>query len=172
MKFKKYITEQEKYKIFEADMMSVDEFVSKLESEIKKVFPNSFIRAYASTSLGASIHLTFALGNGKSEWPNGIIQNDVLHHSFMIGWNSFTEGHFIKDKIEADLSVGGSLKVEPEKGSYMAFGRVKTGWRKKTDTPEKIITYIGNYFKKVKQVLKNNKDRIPTRDMELIGKKI
>ncbi len=54
----------------------------------------------------------------------------------------------------------------------MAFGRVKIGWRKKTAPPDKILTHFSNYFKKARKVLIDNKDRIPQRDMELIGKKI
>jgi hypothetical protein len=88
----------------------------------------------------------------------------------MIGWNSFTEGHFIKDKIVAELSVGGGIKVDPEPGSHMAFGRVKIGWRKKTATPEKMIKGMQDYFKKMKKTLNDNRDRIPERDMELISK--
>ena len=152
--------------------MTVDDFIKGLESAIKKSFPKSYINAKASTNLGASIHLTFALGKDKSEWQNGIIENDPLFHRFMIGWNSFTEGHFIKDKIEAELSVGGTLKVNPEEGSRMALGRVKIGWRKKTAPPDKIVQYFGNYFKKAQKVLKDNKDNLTNRDLELISKKI
>ncbi len=158
--------------INEANMPTVDEFTSGLESVIKKVFPKSFVRVTASTNLGASIGLVFALGGGKNEWSNGIIENDVLFHRFMIGWNSFTEGHFIKDKIVAELSTGGSLKIDPAEGSYYAFDRVKIGWRKKTAPPDKMIKSMGDYFKKVKKVLVDNKDKIPQRDMELIGKLI
>jgi hypothetical protein len=156
----------------EASSMTVDEFVKKLEATIKKIFPKSYIQIYASKNLGASITFRFALGKDKSEWVNGIIQNDPLFHTWMIGWNSFTEGHFIKDKIEADMSVGGTLKIKPEEGSYMAFGRVKIGWRKKTDTPDKIIKHFDNYFKKVKQTLKSNKDNLPDEDKRLNKNKL
>ena len=113
----------------------------------------------------------FALGKDRSEWANGIIQNDSLYHLMMIGWNSFTEDHFIKDKIEAELTVGGRLKIDPQGGSRMAFDFVKIGWRKKKDTPEKIINHIVSYFKKVKQVLMDNKDKLPEFDKALLVKK-
>ena len=160
MKFKNYLNEAK-------GDMTVDEFMSALESAIKKVFPKSFVHTRASTNLGSSIALQFALGKDKSQWTNGIIQNDPLFHSWMIGWNSFTEGKFVKDKIEAELSVGGTLKVEPDPGSFMAFGSVKIGWRKKTAPPDKLIPYFTNYFKKVKKVLMDNLDRLPERDYEL-----
>jgi len=151
---------------------SVDEFVKELESTIKKIFPKSYIQVQASTNLGSSIHLQFALGKNKSEWENGIIHNDPLHHKWMIGWNSSTEGHFIKDKIEAELLIGNSLSIKPEEGSYMAQGRVKIGWRKKTAPPDKLIKYFGDYFKKVKKVLMDNKDKLPDRDKELNKNKL
>lgn len=54
----------------------------------------------------------------------------------------------------------------------MAFGRKKIGWRKKTDTPEKIIVHFTNYFKKVKKVLMDNKDKLPKSDYELNKNKL
>jgi len=152
---------------------NVDDFVVQLDAAIRKIFPKSYVEVRASTNLGKSISVRFTLGKDKSEWTNGIIQNDVLFSSWMVGWNSFDdEGNFIKDKIEADISTGGSLKIDPGEGSRMAFDRAKIGWRKKTAPPDKIIQHFTNYFKKAKKVLKDNKDKIPQRDMELIGKKI
>jgi hypothetical protein len=152
---------------------NVDDFVLQLDAAIRKIFPKSYIEVRSSSSLGKSISVRFTLGKDKSEWTNGIIQNDVLFSSWMVGWNSFdNEGNFIKDKIEAEISTGGSLKIVPGEGSHMAFDRAKIGWRKKTASPDKIIQHFTNYFKKAKKVLKDNKDKIPPRDMELIGKKI
>ena len=169
MRFNKYLNEEI---INEASTMTVDEFVKNLESAIKKIFPKSFIQVYADTNLGSSITFKFALGKDRSEWTNGIIQNDALFHVFMIGWNSFKEGTFIKDKIVADLSVGGSLKVSPSEGSRYAFEKIKIGWRKKTATPEKMISSMADYFKKVKDVLMKNKDRLPRADFELNKNKL
>lgn len=152
--------------------MSVDDFTKNLESAIKKVFPKSHVAARASTNLGSSIHLQFALGKDKSEWQNGIIQNDPLFHSWMIGWNAFADGKFTKDKIVAELSTGGTLKTNPEPGTHYALGSKKIGWRKKTATPEKMIKGMQDYFKKVKKVAKENKDNMTQRDLELIGNKV
>lgn len=153
-------------------IMTVDEFIKGLESVIKKSFPKSFVKVQASGNLGTSIFVTFALGKDKSEWQNGIIHNDPLHHQWMIGFNSFTENAFIKDKIEAELSVGGSLTIQPEEGSHLALGRAKIGWRKKTAPPEKLIPYFGNYFKKVKKVLVDNKENLTEYGYEIAKKKI
>lgn len=66
-------------KVFEAKgPMKVSEFMSALESAIKKSFPKSLVRVQASKNLGSSIGVVFALGKDKSEWANGIIHNDPL----------------------------------------------------------------------------------------------
>jgi hypothetical protein len=170
MKLKNYLNENEK--VLNEGTMTVDEFTAKLKSTIKKHFPKSKVEAWSSTNLGSSISLSFALGKDKSEWVNGIIENDPLLHRFMIGWNSFAEGRFIKDKIQAELTIGGSMLVEPEEGSRMAYGRKKIGWRKKTDTPEKIITHFDNYFKKMKKVLKDSIEDMPKKHYELNKNKV
>lgn len=153
--------------------MKVSEFITSLENAIKKSFPRSFIRIGASKNLGSSISLTFALGKDKSEFANGIIHNDPLHHNLMIAWNQFAEDHFIKDKITLDKpNIGGLLTIKPEAGSHMAYGRVKLGLRKKTATPEGIIKYLDGYFKEVKRILKDNMDNLTDEHRELAKKKI
>lgn len=169
MKFIRYLNEEV---ITESNTMSVSEFIKNLENAVKKIFPKSFVKINASTNLGSSIHMVFALGKDRSEWINGIIENDPLFHRFMIGWNSFQEDTFIKDKIVAELSVGGNLKILPDEGSHLAQGRIKIGWRKKTAPPDKIIQHFTNYFKKVKKTLIDNKDKLFADDAELMKKKI
>lgn len=152
----------------EANIPTVDEFVKNLEAEIKKVFPKSLVTIRASTNLGASITLWFALGGNKSQWASGIVENDPVYHIMHIGWNSFMDGHFIKDKIVAELSVGGSLHALPGEGSRYAYDPIKIGFRKITADPNSMIKKIGMYFKKVKDVLVKNRDRVP--HPELNGK--
>lgn len=161
-------------KILEAKKapMTVDEFMKELEKAIRKSFPKSYVNIQASTNIGASIHVVFAIGKDKSEWSNGIIQNDPMIHKFMIGFRQFSEGVFTSEKILAELSQGGTLMIMPEEGSYMAFGSVKLGWRKKTATPDKIVKHFENYFKKAKQILKNNEDNLDRKHYELIKKHI
>jgi len=157
----------------EAKTMKVSEFIDSLEKAIKKSFPKSLVIVRASKNLGSSIDVRFALGKDKSEFANGIIHNDPLYHILMIGWNEFVDDHFIKDKITLDKpSVGGILTTMPEEGSYMALGRVKLGFRKKTAPPEGIIKHLDNYFKKVKKILKDNMDNLTDKDRELAKKKI
>lgn len=153
-------------------IMTVDEFIKKLEDGVKKIFPRSFIQIYSGKNLGSSITFKFALGKDKSEWNNGIIHNDPLFHVWMIGWESFQDNGFTKDKIPAELSIGGSLAVRPQEGSYMAQGRAKIGWRKKTAPPDKIIQHFIAYFKKMKKVLVDNKDNLLDYHVKVVKNKI
>lgn len=68
----------------EASQMKVDEFISKLTDSVKKIFPKSHVNIYSGTNLGSSITFKFALGKDRSEWGNGIRENDPLYHIFHI----------------------------------------------------------------------------------------
>ena len=166
MKFKSYILNEASKK------MSVSEFISATEKAIRKSFPKSFLRIRSSKGLGTSIDIAFTIGKDKSEWSMGIPENDPMLHKFMIAWNQFTDNTFTSEKILAEINQGGSLTVQPEEGSYMAFGSIKIGWRKKTATPDKIVKHFENYFKKAKKVLRDNKDKLDKRHYELIKKHI
>ena len=120
MQFKDYVNEAN-------SNMKVDEFINKLDSIISKHFPKSFVKVQKIERLGKSIDVFFTLGKNKSEWINGIHENDPLHHRFMVAWDSFKDNDFTKDKIQAELVVGGSLKVLPKPNSYLAFDSVKIG---------------------------------------------
>jgi len=52
------------------------------------------------------------------------------------------------------------VELNSVEGSYMAYGRVKFGWRKKTGTPEQLLKHLDNYFKKMRKVVDANKDNL------------
>ncbi len=60
------------------------DFASKIEDEIKKIFPKSYVQVDFSNRLGTSIIISFALGKDKSEWAHGIIQNDPARMNLFI----------------------------------------------------------------------------------------
>lgn len=156
----------------EGKIDTVSEFMKQLEAAIRKYFPKSFVRIQSSKNLGSSIFLSFAIGKDKSQWLNGIFENDPVASKFMIGFDSFADDKFIKDKILAEIISGGSLTIKPEPGSHLAFSRVKLGWRKKTATPDKIIKHFENYFKKMKKIVNDHKEDIPDDQYNLIKKNI
>ena len=140
----------------------VEKYIQKLESAVQQIFPKSFVQGFLTTGLGTSITLRFALGN-KSEWINGIIHNDPMYAMLDISapaYTKFQTDGSLPDKLEVEISRG-FLSVTAEPGSFKAFDRVKLGWRNKAGDPDTIMKHIVSYFKKAKEIVKENKDRIP-----------
>lgn len=137
-------------------------WTKKLDEELKQILPKSFIQARFVTRLGKSIQIDMTLGKDKSEYAHGIEHNDPLRQTIFI-WSepsdSWSESG-LPEKMKAE-NQGGILFVEPEAGSQYARGRVKLGWRNKTATPDVIFKYIVDYVKKVKQIIKENNDKLP-----------
>jgi hypothetical protein len=83
-----------------------------VETAIQKSFPNSFIKVETKGPLGSTdVWVRFALGKDKSEWENGIIQNDPLHMIFRIeGWDDDKSGqngaHLDPKSLKARLIQG------------------------------------------------------------------
>ena len=135
---------------------TAQEFVPMIEKTIKKHFPKSFIAVSFKNHLTSHIGITFTVGS-KSDWSNGIWQNDISATSMIIF--NFEESGDIKNKLQLDPNMAGSFLVKPDEGSYMAYGRVKVPIRKKTGTPEQILKSIDKYFSDLKKALKANKDK-------------
>jgi len=144
----------------------------RIKTEIEKSMPPGYVLVCeVRSSLGRKhIYLVTALEKDKSKWSNGIMMNDpALHKIIIYGVN---EDDTLADKLEANIATGGKLMVKPDPGSHYAFGSVKFGWRKKKGTPDQIVKHFGNYFKKVKKVIQDNKGRLPkvfksTEDIEM-----
>jgi len=145
------------------------EFAETIQNTIRKNFSKSFVNVNLSNRLGKSIQISFLLGKDKSEWASGIAENDPMKHMLFIFLGKMGEDNILPDKIKIELSQGGSLAVKSE-NPHLAFDRVKIGFRKKTGTPEQILKHIDNYFKKAKQVLLKNKDRMATSHSHLANK--
>lgn len=153
-----------------SEATEADDFAGKIQKTIEKIFPKSFVHVRFKKNLGKSIQISFLLGKDKSEWINGIPENDPMKHMFFIWLDRMGDDNIIPDKISIELSQGGSLYVMPKEGSHLAYDSVKIGWRKKTGTPEQILKHIDDYFKKAMKVLKNNKDRMDDRHSHLAKK--
>jgi hypothetical protein len=142
-----------------AEGVSAEDFVTQIEDVIKKIFPKSFVQVRYSTSLGhKSIFIQFALGKDKSEWANGIIQNDPLHHQIWI--YGIKDDGTLMDKVKMEAHSGGRLILKENDESGFRSKVVKIGFRSMTGTPEKILKGIGNYFTKAKKVFKEYQDRL------------
>jgi hypothetical protein len=140
-----------------------NDFAQKIKDVMSKNFPKSYAETMYSTNLGKSIYGKFTLGSGKEEWPNGISNNDPLIHTFHVFFNG-------NDKYELRWSQG-NMTVKPE-SPHMAYGRVKTGLRdKKSATQDQVLKSIDDFFKKLKTIVKDNKDKIHPNHVELFKKK-
>jgi hypothetical protein len=129
-----------------------DVISSKVNTAIQKHFPNGYINIQKST-LGPTISMgiTFAIGK-RTEWINGIIQNDPhwcniwIHSAF-----DKTTSNLIKPEITLNSDTAGYIYTRKT-------GKLKIGWRdvKKPSTVDKVITTIDVYFSKLKKVYDEN----------------
>lgn len=146
-----------------ASINNVDELVTALEEAISAIFPNSYVDVNFSEKLGKDITIRFALGKDTSEFPNGYFDNDRARQVMMVAYDQINDDNTLFDKINIGLIKGGYIIISN-------YDRIKVGFRKKTDTPERIVQYIDNYFKKLKQVLIENADQM--QDPEFIKSKL
>ncbi len=120
-----------------------------LESKFKSQFPNSYIKITKSALFNPdkpSCVIYLALKN--SNWPNNIIQNDVMYHVITL--------HPENDKIQLELQTGG-LSVKP-KQSYLACAILKTNLRKKTGTESQVLSHFNKWIDNLKTMVIENKN--------------
>lgn len=147
-------------------------FALKLEESIREIFPLSHVDAVQLKLTGDPfISIRFSLGKDASEYINGYFENDDFTHRITIDGVS-SEFSLIKGgKLDVSSSCN-SFSVKPEPGSYLAFGRVKTGWRNfKTDSEDKAVKKIVDYFKNMKQLISENVDKLTENSKNLIKAK-
>ena len=132
--------------------MSAVDFMAKLDSTIRSVFPDSHIYISNRVLGNDSIHISFALGKDNKEWINGIIQNDPANNHYWMHDSIDSLGN-IKSIITIESAEAGSIYNKDH-------NRIKTGWMKKTGSPDKILDHLKKHFIKMKEVGKQNKDSI------------
>jgi hypothetical protein len=171
--YEKYLNEAFDKTLNEDVSMTANELAEKIKLAIKEVFPNSYVVSKFSTSFYPSIHVKFTLGKDQTEWSNGIIDNDPMIHDFTIdaeGRELNSDGT-LPEKVTIDTHRGGSISTAPTE-KYMAYGRLKLGFRKKTDSPEKIVDYIKKYFSRAKEIIKQNIEKMHPREIDFIKSKV
>jgi hypothetical protein len=162
MKFKKYLNEYTHYKDTDKNTTTKykdgNEMASDIQDTIQKIFSKSFVSARFQSNIAPGITLFFALGKDKSEFENGIVHNDPMHHVIHIGTGEFGENGEIPNKIKMDAGIGGKLYVLGKE--TMSGDRIKLGWRMKNGTPEQIVKTLKDYFTKARKIYDENKERI------------
>jgi len=138
-------------------MLTPTEFAQKASEEFSKVFPNAWSNINVINIFGTVVSFSFGI-LPKDKVPGKIAQNDPAYHSGLIQEIDKNTGLF-KDKISLEFSIA-SLLIKPPAGSFLAYGRVKTGFRKISGTPEKVLDGFVKYLKKLKQIVDDNKDNM------------
>lgn len=145
----------------------------KLASEIKqgitKIFPDSYVNVGFSANISPCVKIQFALGKDKSEWANGIFQNDPAKSAIFI--HGFNRDGSVKN-LNMDGSYAGSFHVK-SKNPHYAFDVVKVPCRfpKSTVTPEQALKLTVGWFEKLKKSLQANRDNLTDADKKRIGDK-
>ena len=129
------------------------DFCQSIEKEFKKYFPKGFFQCNKKSGIDGKPMYTYSFGliGNINDVPNKIRGNDPMFHSGLI----YIDG----DTLELNPLQGG-LHTNPEPGSYLAMGTVKTKMRKTKGDEAKIIKYFGNFFKKLRGIVDENKDNI------------
>jgi hypothetical protein len=136
----------------DSSQISAVDFMAKIDSTIRSIFPNSSI-VVNNRSLGnTSICIQFSLGKDKNEWINGIEFNDPARNNYWMHDSIDGLGN-MKPMITVECDSAGSIFDKDHT-------RIKTGWMKKTGSPDKVLDHIKKHFIKLKEVGKQNKDRL------------
>lgn len=120
--------------------------------------------------------ITFYLANDKSEFPNGIAQNDLFNIDFYVTPDSRDVNLDIDSKLPETLTleVNNNTITTTPTNQYMAYGSERVPLRKVSGTPEKIVQTITKYAQKTKDVLNKlvAEDRVPKDRIELVNSKL
>lgn len=126
--------------------MENKELAEKLKEIYLKEMPNSYA-VVKKGALGEAYALTVYLGKPET-WANNIAHNDDLRHTYWI-------------ENEAVTCDGISLMVDATQ-PHLAMGRVKIPFRKKSG--KNLMIHMRAHFKKIKEVVHANKDKIYHRE--------
>lgn len=146
-----------------SEELSVEEMQNEIETISLNNFPKCGIRTHYSTNLGKSIDITFTLGKNKQEYENGIELNDPLRHIIIIMFRN--NGNFDLEFVSGDMSV-------KSESPYKAYGSIKTKLRNKSNiTFSEVKSILDKFFKNLKKIIKDNKDKIHPNNIELFKSK-
>lgn len=158
--------------------MKLNELLEGIKNSYLKYFPNSLCKAKYSDNLYSSIYVKCYIGKEKDEFANGIIQNDMLHVSFLID----NEGKQLPKELTLDSEIPNNLSLENKQKSfltkpdseYLVYGSKSLAFRKTKGDGEKIIKTLDKFFSKLRDELINEleNDNIHDKDVELLKRKL
>lgn len=152
----------EESRLLKEEIESATDLIPKIEAAIKKHFPKSFMNITFQGKGWNVISVVFAVGN-KSDWYNGIYNNDVADYRFYVERGFDNDGNIIRP-LTLDSNHQGGFVVLPDPNGpekHYAYSRIKVPFRSiKNTTPEKIVKAIDVHFGRLKVALKDNLDRL------------
>jgi len=154
----RYINES----IIEATEQTAQTMEQDITKIIKKYFPKSYIAVYFSKSLLPHITIVFAIGQ-KSDWSNGIFENDPMSTKMMITYGFNDDGTLSGEPMEFE-SIMGKLYLKSTNKMY-AYDSIKLGVRKKKGDYNSILKAVDSSFAKMKQLVKSNLDKLDDRHL-------
>jgi len=125
-----------------------------IEKIITKYFPKSYADVYFSKNLLPHITIVFAIGQ-KSDWSNGIFQNDPMATKILIRGDGMKADGSIDGKLEFEPLMS-SLTLKAPEGSHLAYGRVKSGTRRAKGDYNAMMKAVEVSFAKMKKTVKDN----------------
>ena len=129
------------------------ELIAGIESAFKKYFPHGRITVADRKSLGRNhVMVNFGMIGNVGELQSRIPDNDPMSAKFMILGDA--------SQYEAERSVGIGFNVEAEAGSRNVMGSEKIPFRKAKGDTKKMIAIFDTHFKRLKDFVKSDGDRI------------
>ena len=125
-------------------------FMTEVEKSFKSYFPNARFEIGYYKLFGEYIQISFGLV-ALNELTGNYEINDPVKHSYLIDMKG--------DDYVVESRCSG-ISINPEEGSYMAMGRVKTGFRNFTLSPEKSIKRFQTFFKRLRVLVDVNESNI------------
>lgn len=136
----------------------------RIYGEIRKSFPKSYVDVGFTKSFGEwLVKVTFTLGRGPEDWANKIIHNDPLHHILFI--RGFDKDLQTSKDVQSVSPVQSNFHVSSDDKLYV-YKNLKTGIRKYSGSPEKVVAYLSKYFATLRQMVVDNLDRFVERDQQ------
>lgn len=144
----------------------VEDNMNDLSNEFIKVFQKHFRKSYIgskfTTNLSSGIMIRITLGENKSEYNNGIVQNDPM-------FTHFSVYPVNRSAVDKDGIYSGDLVMERFQGAGLrvissnpmfAYETVKVQFRKTTGDTKKLLKAFENHIIKLKEAVKNNTERL------------
>ena len=134
--------------------MTPDEFSEKVQEAFHKHFPNGYTKIIQGKGLVVgSITGYFGMIGEVSDNNHGYHDNDKMKHNFVM----FPH----KDGLTYEFKGSGKIYIKPAEGSYNAMDSIKTGMGNVSSiTLEKAFIKLDKFFKKLSDLMEENKDKI------------